>query len=144
MFNQYNTAHALFVLHHLRLQTHTQNMLYLLFFHGSNGCTNAPWYYICTHVIWPLFFSNKHILPTEWTIPKLPLPFLRSVSSSDVSVGRVARLRATQSRDSVSIHNWDDRSIPPKLPDRLRDPLSLIQRAPGTRPAVSSRQPTST
>jgi hypothetical protein len=29
---------------HLRLQIHTHNMQYLLFFHCKNGCTNAPQY----------------------------------------------------------------------------------------------------
>jgi hypothetical protein len=29
-----------------RLQTHTQNMWYFLLYHGKNGCTNAPQYYV--------------------------------------------------------------------------------------------------
>jgi hypothetical protein len=37
-----NTKQALCMLRYLRLQTHTQNMWYLLFFHTNNGCTNAP------------------------------------------------------------------------------------------------------
>ena len=31
---------------YLRLQTHTQNVRYLFLFHYSNGCTNAPQYYV--------------------------------------------------------------------------------------------------
>ena len=31
---------------YLRLQTHTQNMYYLLLFHGNNGCTNASQCYV--------------------------------------------------------------------------------------------------
>jgi len=33
---------------YLRLQTHTQNMIYLLLLHCDNGCTNAPQRYV-TH-----------------------------------------------------------------------------------------------
>jgi len=43
---QYNMAHARCVLNNLRLQAHTQNMQYLLFFHLSNGCTKAPRCYV--------------------------------------------------------------------------------------------------
>jgi len=35
--------------------------------------------------------------------------FLRLISSGDVSVGTVARLRATQPRDSISIHDRGDK-----------------------------------
>ena len=31
---------------YLRLQTHTENMQYLLLFHCNNGCTNAPQCYV--------------------------------------------------------------------------------------------------
>jgi hypothetical protein len=41
---QYNMVHALCVLAKLRLQTHTQNMSYLLLFHGNNGYVNASQY----------------------------------------------------------------------------------------------------
>ena len=35
----------------LRLQTHTQNIIYLLLFHCKSSCSNAPQYYmilVCT------------------------------------------------------------------------------------------------
>ena len=33
-----------------RLQTHTQNMQYLLLFHVNSGCTNAAQCYVSTYV----------------------------------------------------------------------------------------------
>jgi hypothetical protein len=33
-----------------RLQTHTQNVYDLLIFHGNNGCTNAPQYYLYSFI----------------------------------------------------------------------------------------------
>jgi hypothetical protein len=36
------TLHAVY----MRLQTHTQNMLYFLPFQCNNGCTNTPQYYV--------------------------------------------------------------------------------------------------
>jgi len=59
---------------------------------------------------------TKYARCTKRTIPKLPLPSLRLVSSGDVSVGTVARLRAMQPRESISIHERGDRrSIPQNL-----------------------------
>ena len=110
---QYNTVHALFVLHQLRLHTHTRNTQYLLLFPSNNGCKNAPQNYVYTYVIRPLFLSNKYTRCTQWTIQKLPF-FLRLISSGDVSVGTVARLRATQPRDSISIHDRGDRCFIPQ------------------------------
>ena len=40
----------------IRLQTHTQNMNYLLFFHGNNGCTNATQCYVIRTL--PVWLSN--------------------------------------------------------------------------------------
>ena len=41
-----------FACSYLRLQTHTENMQYLLLFHSNNGCTNAPQcYVICTVLV---------------------------------------------------------------------------------------------
>ena len=33
------------------LHTHTQNMQYLLLFHGKSGCTNAPWCYVYMYTL---------------------------------------------------------------------------------------------
>jgi hypothetical protein len=49
------TLHA----EHLRLQTQTQNMEYLLLFHCNSGCTNAPECYIVTHCL-SCYVQKRH------------------------------------------------------------------------------------
>ena len=39
---QYNTAYALFACWIIKAAVHTQNMLFLLLFHGNSGYANAP------------------------------------------------------------------------------------------------------
>ena len=43
---------------YLRLQTHTQNMNYLLFSHCNKFCTNAPQCYVICNIDWLLCFSS--------------------------------------------------------------------------------------
>jgi hypothetical protein len=45
---------------YLRLQTHTDNMQYLLLFHGNNGNANAPQYYIL-HIVHVLFEFSRNL-----------------------------------------------------------------------------------
>ena len=43
----------------IRLQTHTQNMEYLLFFHGNSGFANAPH----CNVLLPVLFHFAYVMP---------------------------------------------------------------------------------
>ena len=124
---QYNTVHALFVLHQLRLHTHTRNTQYLLLFPSNNGCKNAPQNYVYTYVIRPLFLSNKYTRCTQWTIQKLPSPFLK-VNKQRRCISRHSGQATGYATKGLYFDSWQRRQMfySPKPPDRLRGPLSLI------------------
>jgi len=70
-------AHVHCMLDNTRLQTHIQNMYYLLLFHCKNGCTNAPQCYVYTSspvvYTFTLALSEVRVRCAIWPFAAAPL-----------------------------------------------------------------------